>query len=263
MRDPVALRGPARPVHHDVRDVWWFLAVLVATSAVFYLAGPVLGSLSGVTQANVPASGLSVVCPTIAAVVVAVRTGTGRQLLRWVTARPRGVIPWVMAIAALPTAVVASALLTGQGSGFEVPGVGALGLVVVFLVGALAEELGWTAFLLPRLLRLTGEPQTAVIIGSLYVLWHLVPDIQAGHAALWIVGHTLYSILFRVFIVQLTVHSGASVWPAVVAHAAFNLAWALSPDAGAGFDPWVMAALTAVIVAAFAVIRSVDRRRLA
>lgn len=233
----------------DTREIGWFLVVLFATSAVFYAAGPLIGSLSGVTQANVPAAALGVVCPTLAAVAVSMRTQSFNQLTSLVVARPRGVLSGLAAVLSLPAAVMLSALLTGQREGFELPGIGAVGLLVVYMVGSLAEEIGWTGFLLPRLLRVTTETRSALIIGVVWALWHVIPYVQAGHGAGWIVGQCVFTIVFRLLLVRLTVAGGGPVWWAVVCHASYNLAWSLSPDAGAGYDPWAAAALTTGTVA--------------
>ncbi|WP_159500111.1 CPBP family intramembrane glutamic endopeptidase [Microbacterium sp. 18062] len=236
------------PKRRELREIGWFLIVLLATSAVFYAAGPLIGSLSGVTQANVPAAALGVVCPTIAAVAVAARTRSLKELMALVTARPRGVLWGVMAVLALPVVVLLSAVLNGQRNDFQVPGVGALSLAVVYAVGSLAEEIGWTAFLLPRLLRITGETMSGLIIGVVWALWHVIPYAQAGHPPWWIVGQCVFTVAFRLFLVRLTVGGGGSVWWAVIGHASYNLAWSLSPGAGSGYDPWATAALTVGIV---------------
>lgn len=241
-------RGEARLAKGGVDDIWWFLAILFATSAVFYAAGPLIGTLSGVTRANVPAAALGIVCPAIAALVVTARTGTGARLLATITARPRGARYWLLSIVALPVVVIISAMLTGHGDDFEIPGGTALGLAVVYLVGAFVEELGWTAFFLPRIMLLTGEILSAVLIGCVWALWHVIPYVQAGHPASWILGQCIFTIVFRILLVRLTLGSGGSVWLAVMCHASYNLAWSLSPGAGGAYDPWITAALTATLV---------------
>lgn len=231
--------------------------MLFATSALFFVAGPVIGSLSGVTRANVPAAAFGVICPALAAVVVAARTGSLRALGQRLRTRPHGPGYIVVAIVGLPAVVALSALLAGGTEGFTLPGGGAILLILVYLVGALAEEIGWTGFLLPRLLRVMGEVGSALVIGGVWALWHVIPYAQAGHPPAWIVGQCVFSILFRVLLVRLTVASGGSVWLAVVCHAAYNVAWALSPHAGEGYDPWITAALTAAL--AFAMIGMTSR----
>lgn len=93
-------------------------------------------------------------------------------------------------------------------------------------VPALGEELGWRGFLLPRLIPL-GRPRALVLSGIVWGLWH-APVILLGYnyphdhllGVLAMVGTT---VTFGVILgwVRLTT---ASVWPAVVGHAALNAA---------------------------------------
>lgn len=224
-----------------------FLIVLFATSALFYAAGPLIGSLSSVTQANVPAAALGVVCPAGAAVIVAARTHTLHDLWGALARRPRSVTYLVIAIGALPAVIAVSAVWSGDGAAFRTPDVSAVSLLIVYAAGSLMEEIGWTGFLLPRLMKVTGEISSALIIGTVWAVWHVIPYAQAGHPADWIIGQCIFSVVFRVLLVRLTVASGGSLWPAVIGHTTYNLAWSLSPDTGADYDPWISALLTAIV----------------
>lgn len=231
------------------RQLLCFTAVLLGLSLVFYLAGPIVGSLSGFTRANVPASALMAVCPACAAALVARRSGDLSRLAGMVARRPRLDCSWLVEVAGMPAVILLAALLGGQGSGFTSLGWSALALVVAYLAAAVGEEIGWTAFVLPRLEPAIGELAAGVVIGVGWGLWHVVPYVQAGHSAGWVVGQCVFSVVFRVLLVRLALWQRGSMWPAVAAHASYNLAWSLSPDAGAGYDPWLAAGLTAVLAA--------------
>ena len=227
------------------RQLLCFTAVLLGLSLVFYLAGPILGSLSGFTRANVPASALMAVCPACAAVLVARRSGEFTGLVGMVARRSRLDWSWLVAVAGMPAVIVVAALLGGQVSGFAVPGWRALALA--YAAAAVGEEIGWTAFVLPRLEPAIGELAAGLMIGAGWGLWHVVPYVQAGHSAGWVLGQCVFSVVFRVLLVRLAIWQRGSMWPAVAAHAGYNLAWSLSPDAGVGYSPWVAAGLTAAL----------------
>ncbi len=229
------------------RQLLSYTVVLLGLSLVFYLAGPIIGSLSGFTRANVPASALMAVCPTCAAVLVARRSGEFSGLVGMVARRPRLDWSWLVAVAGMPAVIVVAALLGGQGSGFTAPGWSAPALALAYVTAAVGEEIGWTAFVLPRLAPAIGELAAGLTIGAGWGLWHVVPYVQAGHPAGWVLGQCVFSVVFRLLLVRLALWQQGSMWPAVAAHAGYNLAWSLSPDAGAGYDPWVAAGLTAVL----------------
>ena len=77
-------------------------------------------------------------------------------------------------------------------------------LAFVYLASAATEEIGWTAFLLPRVL-----------------------------------------------MVLIAVGSGGSMWFAALTNASYNFAWSLSPEAGAAYNPWTTALLTAAAAVGF------------
>jgi membrane protease YdiL (CAAX protease family) len=225
------------------------LLLLLGLSIVFWAAGPLAGSLSGFTRASVPASALMAVCPAIAAVLVARHAGDLGNLGKLVARCPRPDRSWLVAVFGMPAVIGIAAVLTGQTAGFALPGWDALALALAYTVAAVAEESGWTAFVLPRLLPAVGELPAGLAIGAVWGLWHVIPYVQAGHTAWWIAGQCVYTVVFRVLLVRLALSQRGSMWPAVAAHAGYNLAWSLSPGAGAHYDPWVAAAVTALLVA--------------
>jgi membrane protein implicated in regulation of membrane protease activity len=53
---------------------------------------------------------------------------------------------------------------------------------------------------------------------------------------------------FKVVLVCLYDASAGSLFAAIIGHAAYNTAWQLFPNQGSGYDPWLTAALTMVVV---------------
>jgi hypothetical protein len=62
----------------------------------------------------------------------------------------------------------------------------------------------------------------------------------------------LFSVVFRVVLVQLYVAAGRCLVVPVLAHVGYNLAWAVFPVAGSHYDPATAAAITAVVAGALA-----------
>ncbi len=104
----------------------------------------------------------------------------------------------------------------------------AIGLVISTLL-ALAEEVGWRGYMLPRLLALGAVP-AMLLVGLLHGLWHLplmlTTDLyhSAGSPLVVVPLFLLTLSLAGVFYGFLRLWTG-SVWPVAVAHAAANNAW--------------------------------------
>jgi uncharacterized protein len=238
------------------RELLGYAVLVTLLSTVFYVVGPLLGTLSAVTKSNVPAAALMFGCPTIAAVVLARRSRRTRELF---SAMRVPVLPWYFWLATIllmPVAVIWASVLSGADD-FAVPSVLSAGLLaVIYLVSALGEEIGWTGYALPRLLSIHGEFASALILGMFWAAWHIIPFWEAGNSATWIVGQCLFSVVLRLVLVRLTVLARMSIWPAVVCHAMYNLAWSLSPAAGAHYSPWIVATVVACAVAFLYLVRS-------
>ena len=123
-----------------------------------------------------------------------------------------------------------------------------MGIVVGLIVG-IFEELGWTGFAVPTLLKLRyGVLSTGLIVGVLWGAWHLLfNDIWASVAtsgglspALFAVGVGLVLLVgqlpaYRVLMVWVYERSGGSLLFAILMHASYSAStFILGPVAGPG-----------------------------
>lgn len=105
---------------------------------------------------------------------------------------------------------------------------------------AVAEELGWRGFLLPRLMRLgIGEWQALAATGVAWGAWQ-APLIVRGynypqHPYAGIILMVVFCVLLGIVIGWLRLASG-SVWVAAVAHASVNMAWLVPYYFGGKYD---------------------------
>jgi len=99
--------------------------------------------------------------------------------------------------------------------------------IILHIIFAAGEEIGWRGFLVPNLFRVMGFTKTCFLSGIIWSLWHF---------PLVISGKYLSNIPLAVSLAQLTVIllamtfiinwirlKSGSVWPAVLLHASHNL----------------------------------------
>ncbi|MBN1632689.1 MAG: CPBP family intramembrane metalloprotease [Ignavibacteria bacterium] len=117
--------------------------------------------------------------------------------------------------------------------GFDLPAPFIVGLLSKMSLGflltcipVLGEEIGWSGFLTPKLLKITSVPVTSLIVGVLWAVWHF-PAIIGGFygqgTPLWISlpGFTMVLVGYS-FIRSVLVLKSKSLWTGVVLHASGN-----------------------------------------
>ena len=101
-----------------------------------------------------------------------------------------------------------------------------LGMVftAIFVLG---EEIGWSGFLTPKLLKITSVPITSIIVGVFWSIWHypaIIGGIYGTGSPLWIAlpGFTLVLIGASFLRTVLTLKS-KNLWQGVVIHSSHNM----------------------------------------
>jgi uncharacterized protein len=115
----------------------------------------------------------------------------------------------------------------------------ALFLFLVFFIGAIGEEAGWQGYAYPALRDRLSVLGSAVALGTIWALWHVIPYTQMGRSTEWIIWQCLSTIALRIIIVWLFENTGGSVFIAVLVHTMINVSWALFPNSGSYYDPFV------------------------
>jgi membrane protease YdiL (CAAX protease family) len=118
--------------------------------------------------------------------------------------------------------------------GFESPAPVAIGIFSKIILGSLmfspfilGEEIGWSGFLTPKLLKLTNIPTTSLIVGVFWAVWHFPAIIEGSYgygSPLWISlpSFTLLFIglsFFRTYFVS----KSQSLWIGLFVHLSQNL----------------------------------------
>ncbi|MEO9328921.1 CPBP family intramembrane glutamic endopeptidase [Gordonia aurantiaca] len=210
----------------DLRRFW---IALVATTIPFYLWGALVGGTVTIGGGELSVSALMFISPAFAASAAG---GIG-PIRRMCTSRPGLVAVGVAVAAPAVTTLGSSSALAGVWP--TVPG-SLWYAALLFVIAAFCEELGWTAVLMPRLLKRQSAVTTGVAIGAVWALWHLLPYLQSGYSATDLMWQLAFSVVFRVVLVQLTIQGASAPILAVLGHASYNVAWA-ALDANDTYSP--------------------------
>lgn len=227
---PIALSLPFFALTFALSTPWWLLSTVVTLEW--------LPNRLPTTDAG------AVFMPTLAAVVLTHRVdgweGVRRLLARVCDGgRPRRG-SWAAYLVLSPLLY----LLTYAAMrllGFDLPGdwrldPQILSTFLVFLVGATAEELGYTAYATEPLLEQCPPAVAGVVLGVPWALWHLPSMVQVGQSTGLITWGLAATVAFRVIYVHFYAHLGRSLFGIVLLHALLNTGRAAFPGGRAVFE---------------------------
>lgn len=201
-----------------------FLVLTLALSLPFWVAGSIV--TTGVLPAGLPITLFQFICPLLAAGYLTYRrqgaAGIRRLLQR--TWSPHGLrVRWLPAVLLVPAGgLLTYALLPLAGiarDGAHQPLSAGLGMLIIGLLTASAEETGWMGYAFYPLQARWGSLRAGLILGAVWAAWHLPAMLQAHRPTLWIAGWALGTIAGRVLIVGLFTRAGGVVLMAVFLHA--------------------------------------------
>ena len=203
--------------------------------------------------------------PAVAAFLVVAAT-TGRrgiaELLRRMVWWQVGWRWWLVALS--PLAFLGIAVLGAWASGLSlphladfglysgVPAAGLVGVVLLIIVGAFGEEIGWRGFALPRLQHRFSPLGASLILGTLWFAWHLpLFFVVATYRALGVGDYIGFFIGLSCGAVVLTWvynRSGGSILLVAIWHGLFNVVSGTQAATG------VIAAVVSTLVMAQAIL---------
>ena len=211
---------------------------------------------------GLPISALMAFCPAgAAAIVVARRHGkiaVFELLARaFDVTRIRNNIWYVPTFLIMPSvmfvAVALSPIANVPRQCTALPPLLTIAMCVGFFIGALGEELGWSGYAVDQLLQRWRAMTAAIVLGTVWALWHVIPWKQAGHSWEWVLWQFAGTVGLRVLLVWIYRNTGGSVFAVAVCHATVNVGAFLFP-CNAVYDPRFVGPVTiaaATIVALF------------
>ncbi len=230
-----------------------FFLLVFALSVPFWLVGALVSSQ---LLPSLPISALAFLCPVTVAAIFAYRenkfVGVQNLLKRaFDFKRVKANIWYVPTIFLMPCIMLLSygAIRLTEGP-IPVPSFSVLtilSLFIAFFIGALGEELGWSAYATDPLQNRFGALLGAFLLGGVWAVWHYVPLLEAHRSQAFIAWWSLGTVASRVIIVWLYNNTGKSVFVAALFHTMINLTWQLFPINGSYFDPRVTGLITAAV----------------
>ncbi len=239
---------------------------LVFFVLVFALTIPfwVIGAVTGLhILPGLPVSGLATFCPALAALILVRRenkgAGTAMLLKRAFDYKRIKAKIWYAPILLLMPLVMVLSYGIMRLAGTPVPApqiviLPTLILCVVFFIGALGEELGWSGYVIDPMQDRWGALQASIVLGLIWAVYHYLGLVQVHRSVEWIAWWSLGTLAARVIIVWLYNNTGRSVFATALFHMMINVTWQLFPINGSYYDPRVsglISALLAVIIIVF------------
>jgi uncharacterized protein len=236
-----------------------FIVLVVGLSTPLWA----IGALTGLQLVpGLPVSALMAFCPLTAAAMLTYREsgteGTKALVRRAFDAKRIKKVWYLPTLFLTPAiAVLSYALLRSMGAPLPKPRVGLLTplvLLAVFFVAGVGEEVGWSGYVTDRMQQRWTALQTGLLLGLVWALWHVIPNIEAHRSLSCIAWQGLNTVAQRVLIIWLYNNTGRSVFATIVFHGMSNVSWLMFPDFGSHFDPKVTGLLTASAAAVVAVV---------
>ncbi|AKB11843.1 hypothetical protein SAMN02910340_02686 [Methanosarcina thermophila] len=232
-----------------------FFLLTFALSTPFWLIGSMVEKGLPVPM-NLPVSALSFVSPLIAALILTYRKSklSGieqlfKRIFDYKKIKPK---LWYLLIIFLLPAIYSLSygimrLLDRPLPEPQIPFLTIPILFIGFFITAVCEELGWMGYASDSMRCRWSALTTGIVLGLVWGLLHVVPDIQAHHDLAWIVWQRgVYSVAFRILIVWIYNNTGNSIFAVVLFHDMDNVSWSLFPNNGSHYDPAITGLLTAI-----------------
>ena len=222
----------------------YFVIAFAFTWTLWWLAA--LEARGLISPLPIPAQGLGVLGPLVAAVILTAQEG-GRAGLRSLLSR---IVHWRVAPVWYGVVLLGPVLLYLASMALEVilggrppgPGalIGALPMVLVYaaymvVFVAIGEEVGWRGYALPALQARYGALVSSVILGTMWALWHLPlffnPDLF--YSNLPFVVQLALQIPLAILFTWVFNSTGGSVLLAILLHAVLNASgqlWKVMPE---------------------------------
>ena len=120
-------------------------------------------------------------------------------------------------------------------------------MIVLYFLGAIPEEFGWTSTLTEPLTKEYGPIKAGIIIGGVWGVWHVIPWSWV-HPVGWIAGMCLLNVLMRTAMIYAYVYGGKSLFTGLVFHTMINVTMGIFLNYGSHINTWIFSVWMAIIL---------------
>lgn len=227
---------------------WKFFLILILITIPFWIFG---GNRLPI-PIKLPVSALAAFNPMIAALIVTyMQSGSDglKELARKIFdyKKIKNKIWYIPTLLLTPLiSLLAYAIMRWRGMPLPDPEIPILLVPVffgLFFIFGIGEELGWMGYAIDPLQKRWGALNASLVLGFVWAIYHIIPDLQNQQTADWIFWHRLGTVVLRILMVWIYNNTGKSVFSAILFHVSDNLGWAFFPNYGSHYDPIVVGPL--------------------
>ena len=166
-----------------MKSLSFFLLVFLL-SIPFWILATIAPDFTKIFPIKLPISALMTFCPLMAAVILVYRErksrGVKELLIRAVDFKKINDKRWYLPIVCLMPAIAVLAYWYTKLSGVllpesQTPVLYILVFFVVYFIGAIGEEIGWSGYAIDPLQSRYGALKASIILGIIWAVWHIIP----------------------------------------------------------------------------------------
>ena len=239
-----------------MKSLRFFLLVLLL-SIPFWILGAIAPDFTKIFPIKLPISALMTFCPSIAAVLLVYREqkrhGVNELLRQTFDFKRVNDKRWYLPIVCLMPAIAVLSYWYTKLSGVlvhesQTPILSILIFFVIYFVGAIGEEIGWSGYAIDSLQNRYGALKASIILGIIWAVWHIIPWSQTHQTPVWTGWQSISTVLMRIVMVWLFNSTGKSVFGIILFHAMNNISPYLIPGSGGHYEPFMTCMLLSVTV---------------
>jgi membrane protease YdiL (CAAX protease family) len=203
--------------------IYYFFLFVFAFSVPFWILGTFVNA-TGILPINLPVAALMLFCPVTAAIILTGKAdkqnGVKLLLKRVADYKIKNPVWYIPAFLLMPILMLlAYAIMKWLHISIPKQNIhltDATILFVLFFIGAICEEVGWTGYITDPLQNQYVAFNAALIIGTVWAVWHIIPYSQAHRTPIWIFWQCASTVALRVIIVWLYNNTGKSLLAAIL-----------------------------------------------